>query len=126
MSSRDASELYKISTSTLQCQLVGKNLNPPGRATVLTKDGETLICYTLIELSDWGYAMGRLDLRHLMKAYLDKKGVSIDRFDDNLPGEDWVLRQLLAIRSGDEQIEAVSRIGLQAVGDKPHYVGRFI
>uniref|UniRef100_A0A915HGU5 HTH psq-type domain-containing protein n=1 Tax=Romanomermis culicivorax TaxID=13658 RepID=A0A915HGU5_ROMCU len=38
MSFCDASELYKISKSTLQYQLAGKNLNPPGCPTVLTKD----------------------------------------------------------------------------------------
>uniref|UniRef100_A0A915JXH1 HTH psq-type domain-containing protein n=1 Tax=Romanomermis culicivorax TaxID=13658 RepID=A0A915JXH1_ROMCU len=34
MSFRDSSELYKVSKSTLQHQLVGKNLNLPGRPMV--------------------------------------------------------------------------------------------
>lgn len=45
-------------------------------------------------LAEWGFPFTGVDLCHFVKLYLDKKGVSVSRFKDNLPTHRWVARFL--------------------------------
>ena len=40
--------------------------------------------------ASWGFPLDHMDIRFLVKGYLDKRGVSIRRFQVNLPSKDWV------------------------------------
>lgn len=45
-------------------------------------------------MAEFGFPFTSSDLRHMVKAYLDRKGVSNPRFKDNLPSHRWVDRFL--------------------------------
>lgn len=45
----------------------------------------------LVTCASWGYPMDTLDMRLIVKTYLDRRGVQEKRFKDNLPGQDWAL-----------------------------------
>ena len=55
----------------------------------LTETVEKLIVERLIVCASWGYPMDRYDLRLTVKGYLDRKGVNMRNFKDNMPGDDW-------------------------------------
>jgi hypothetical protein len=41
-------------------------------------------------MADWGFPLSGQDLCYVVKSYLDKKGVKVTRFRDNLPKYKWV------------------------------------
>jgi hypothetical protein len=41
-------------------------------------------------MADWGFPLSGQDLCHLVKSYLDKKGMKVTRFRDNLLQYKWV------------------------------------
>lgn len=90
MSQRQASEMYKIPRSTLQNKIKKVHTNPPGGQTVLTVDEERKLKFHIIAASDFGFPIDSLDLRRIVKSYLDRKGVTIRKFTDNMPGSEWV------------------------------------
>lgn len=47
------------------------------------------IMLRLIQCSEWGYPVGSLDLRMIVKSYLDHTGKKENRFKDNMPGIEW-------------------------------------
>ena len=51
--------------------------------------------------SDWGFPFDAMDLRMLVKGYLDKKGVIVPKlkFHKNLPGREWVCSFLTTDKS---------------------------
>ena len=56
--------------------------------TVLSAVTEELLVNRLLLCAEWVYPMDSLDLRIIVKGYLD---FDMDKFMDNLPGPDWVL-----------------------------------
>ena len=60
-----------------------------GGQTVLSLQEESLLVDKLLILAEWGYPLTTLDLRLVVKDYLDKKGVDVCRFKDNMPGVEW-------------------------------------
>ena len=40
--------------------------------------------------SAWGFLLDNTDVRYLVKEYLDKRGLTISRFKNNMPSKDWV------------------------------------
>ncbi|KAJ8928924.1 hypothetical protein NQ314_018445 [Rhamnusium bicolor] len=86
MSQRHASERYKLPRSTLQNKLKNVHTNLPGGPTVLTVDEERKLKFHIIAAPDFGFPIIALDLRKIVKTYLDHKGVIIRKFTDNLPG----------------------------------------
>lgn len=51
------------------------------------------ICFSdrIVLLGEWGFPLTYLDLRLVVKGYLDKQGRTVRKFKNNLPGEDWVI-----------------------------------
>jgi len=38
----------------------------------------------------WGYLLDSVDVRYLVKEYLDKRGMTMKRFKDSIPSREWV------------------------------------
>jgi hypothetical protein len=89
MSLRQASEAFNVPKSTILDNTKKDQLTAIGRPTVLTAREETLILESVQLLASWGFPLHGDDLRHFVKAYLDKKGVKT-RFKDNLPTYKWL------------------------------------
>ncbi|XP_046666758.1 uncharacterized protein LOC124358507 [Homalodisca vitripennis] len=86
---RAAEETYGIPRSTIKNKLAGKHSKPKGGTTTFTAEEEKVFEEHLVRLNDFGFPVSELDFRFTVKAYLDKKGIKIGKFKDNLPGYDW-------------------------------------
>ncbi len=89
MSLRQASEAFNVPKSTILDNTKKDQLTAIGRPTVLTAREETLILESVQLLTTWGFPLHGDDLRHFVKANLDKKGVKT-RFKYNLPTYKWL------------------------------------
>lgn len=60
-----------------------------GGQTVLTKEEEELIVDRLILCGEWGYPLDTYDLRLFVKGYLDRRGKTVEKFKNNMPGKEF-------------------------------------
>lgn len=90
MSRREAEMEFGVPKTTLGRRLKGPS-NKPGRPPVLTAEEETIIVDRIQIMCQWGFPLDGSDLRQLVKNYLDRKGVKVERFQDNLPGHEFVI-----------------------------------
>lgn len=86
---RGASEYYNIPKSTLHDHLKGKSVNSHGGQTLISLEEEKMFAEGIKTFSEWGFPMTRMDIRMLVRDYLNRKGVTIKKFPNNLPGIDW-------------------------------------
>lgn len=89
MSVRKAAQKWKLGKSTLHDYIKGIHTKPVGRQPVLSPDEEHMLCTRIITLAEWGFPLDVMDLRMLVKAYLDRRGIVCPRFTNNVPGRDW-------------------------------------
>ncbi|XP_063239266.1 uncharacterized protein LOC134540445 isoform X1 [Bacillus rossius redtenbacheri] len=89
LSIRSAAEKYSVNRCTLNRKLKGVHVQPYGRPPALSQDEEAVLLKSIITAAEWGFPLSCLDVRFIVKQYLDKKGVTVSRFKNNLPGEDW-------------------------------------
>ncbi|XP_022177641.1 uncharacterized protein LOC111038724 [Myzus persicae] len=94
MSIRRASEAFGIPKSTLCDHLNTKTIiRKPGGQTILSTDEESRLVEGLLKCSEWGFPMKCRDIQLVVKSYLDRLGKSsnnCNKFNNNLPGKDWV------------------------------------
>jgi len=94
MSIRRASEAFGIPKSTLCDHLNTKTLiKKPGGQPILNTDEESRLVEGLLKCSEWGFPMKCRDIQLVVKSYLDRLGKSSNKrnkFNNNLPGKDWV------------------------------------
>lgn len=88
--SSEASETYNIPRSTLQNKIRQRHSKTPGGQPILTSGEELKIEAHILLLPKYGFLLDTLDLRKFVKNYLDRKGVVIRKFINNLPGCEWV------------------------------------
>lgn len=89
---RKTAEKYKIPYATLRkYNEKGLPKKKHGGQTCLTPETERALVQTLSVLADWRVPLDKMDIRFLVKTYLDRKNVTEARFKDNMPGEDWVI-----------------------------------
>ena len=89
MTIRAAANQYNIPKSTLHRKCRKKQMKTPGGQLCLTIEEENVIVKHLIVVGDWGFPFSRLDLRLLVKSYLDRSNRTVKRFKENLPGDEW-------------------------------------
>ncbi|XP_039291350.1 uncharacterized protein LOC120353005 [Nilaparvata lugens] len=87
---RRAAEKYGISPATLSRKMRGMHLKNVGRPCVLSAEDEKVLTQGLVVASEWGFPLTTFDLRLIIKAHLDKRGVNEPRFINNMPGIEWV------------------------------------
>lgn len=89
ISLRDAHEIFNIPKSTLQRHAT-KDVKKPGGQPILRAEEETRLVELITMMGEWGYPLEKIDIRYIVKGYLDRKGIKVAKFDNNLPGYDWV------------------------------------
>ena len=102
----DKSVLYRHATRTMKRH---------GGQTALSEDTEKIIINYIHICNNWGYTLDSLDLRFLVKYYLDKIGRTVLKFKNNLPGPDFV-RSFL--KRHKDQISQRSRPDIENEVDK--------
>lgn len=94
MTLRQAAEHFKFPKSTLSYRINLNDIQPDvpivGRPCIFMPDEEKVFAENLILVSSWGFPFSKMDLRYSVKASLDSCGRKESRFNNNLPGEDWV------------------------------------
>nr|CAH7717026.1 unnamed protein product [Callosobruchus chinensis] len=90
LTQRAAEKVYGIPRSTLKNKLKDRHMGAVGRAKIFNDEEELAFEQHLIKMSEYGFPMVETDLRYAVKFYLDKKGIYIDKFKQNLPGYEWV------------------------------------
>lgn len=66
-----------------------KCMKSQGGQPALTPEAEEHIIKNLNICADWGYPLERIDLRHIVKMYLDSSNITVSRFKNNFPGPDF-------------------------------------
>lgn len=91
---RKASTFYKIPYGTLNNRYHGRHHRKNGGQTVFTFGEEKAMIKCASVCGEWGFPLNVQDMRHLGKSLLDSQGRRVDKFDNNLPGKDWVFSLL--------------------------------
>lgn len=86
---RRAAEFYNIPRSTLSDKIRGVHDRKAGGQSVLSKDVEKKLVDGIFLSAEWGFPLTEYDIRKIVQNYLNKKGVQIRVFKNNLPGKDW-------------------------------------
>lgn len=89
MSYRAASAKYEIHYSVLYRHCKNPAIKAQGGQTVLSSTEEKILVQQLITCADWGYPLDYVDLRMVVKTYLDGRGKQISKFKENMPGVDF-------------------------------------
>lgn len=80
---------FGVPKTTLHDRLHDRVSGTLGRPTCLSKEEELIIVERLLLMGEWGFPLTTMDLRLLIKTYLDSQG-RVSRFPDNMPGKDFV------------------------------------
>lgn len=90
MSVSAAGRKHGIRRETLRDKSSGKHMKKSGGQTALTKEEEVMFVKVIKQLSEWSFPLTKMDIRLLVKNYLNKKGKNVRVFKNNLPGVDFV------------------------------------
>ena len=90
LSIRKASRQYQIPFGTLRHKFKGMHSKDAGGQKRLSHECESLLMKGIDTLAEWKVPLGELDLRVLVKSYLDVRGIADSVFRNNLPGQDWL------------------------------------
>jgi len=91
MTYREAQEVYGINYSVIYRHVNNKDIKKQGGQTSLSLSEEKLLIDNILLCAEWGFPLDRLDLRLLVKGYLDRRGKKVKRFGrSNMPGKEWV------------------------------------
>lgn len=90
MSARQASEHYGIPRSTLGSKLRQEHQLKPGGQPVINEGDENYLVRGILRCAEWGFPLTPLDIKILVKGWLDRQGIRMRTFRNNLPGNDWV------------------------------------
>lgn len=95
MNTRLAADTYNIPRRTLFYKLKGLHMKKPGFPPIFSYEEERRFVLCIQSLSDFGFPVTEVELRQIIKTYLNRQGKKIARFRDNIPGKDWVKKFLL-------------------------------
>lgn len=102
MSRKLAAKTLKVERTTLGRRLLGAHSKSVGRPKVLSDQEEALISKTLGVVANWGFPLTKVDIRDVIKKFLDKQGKIVPLFKNNFPGPDFlqsfIKRNRLSIR----------------------------
>jgi hypothetical protein len=74
MNLRDAEKEYVLPKTRMSHRLAGRRGNKLGRSTVLSKEEVEFLVETILVMGEWGFPLGKRDLTHIVKDYLDRQG----------------------------------------------------
>lgn len=84
------SKKYNISKSVLQRHSTRLKIKQPGSQTALSFEEEEILVESINKCAEWGHHLVAMDLRKIVKMYLDNLGVKHKKFKNNLPGPEFV------------------------------------
>ena len=87
MTQREAAKKYHIPRSTLKNK--GAHVNKIGGQVTFSKEEEASFTRHCTLMCDFGFPVDLLDLRFIVKSYLDRTGRKVMAFSNNLPGKEW-------------------------------------
>lgn len=90
MSSREAEGQFQIPRRTLLNKLKHKHNQPVGHPTALSIIEERHLVDVIKASAEYGSPMTPLEVRMLVKNYLDRKGTRLVAFKNNMPGMEWI------------------------------------
>ncbi|XP_050560611.1 uncharacterized protein LOC126912470 [Spodoptera frugiperda] len=90
----DVAKKYGIHKSVLYRHCT-RDMKQHGGQRALSDETESYLIENINKCAEWGYPLDTLDLRYIVKMYLDKIGIIHKRFKDNFPGPDFVQSFLL-------------------------------
>lgn len=79
---------------TILNKLKGNHVLNLGVPPIFTEEEETVFVNCIIKLSEYGFPMGKFDLKMVVKHYLEQIGRVVNKFKENFRGHDWVLNFL--------------------------------
>ncbi|XP_028030015.1 uncharacterized protein LOC114242908 [Bombyx mandarina] len=86
---KEVAQKFGLSKSVLH-RHISKVMRPHGAPRALKPETEDYIIQYINICSEWGYPLDTYDFRLLIKGYLDRVGIEVKRFKDNMPGPDFV------------------------------------
>jgi len=90
MSTRKAAAKYNIPRSVLGRRSKSRRRwRKQGGQPVLGDDVEQISVQRLQTCGQWGFPVDAFDLRMIVKGYLDRRGLVVQKFKNNVPGLDW-------------------------------------
>ena len=102
MTQKEAASVFNIPRSTIKNKLKGVHKNAVGRPTTFSNQEEKLLASRLKLCSEFGIPMYYVDLRMIVKYFLDKTDRSIPYFKEGkYPGKKWL--KMFAKRNGLSQ-----------------------
>lgn len=90
MSQRRAALIYGIPQQTLSDIICDRHPRSTGGQLALSEEEEIVIAENLATLGSWGFPLDFLEVRLIVKAYLEERGRVVQKFRNNIPGDDWV------------------------------------
>lgn len=89
MSIRKASTNYGVPYTTLNSHIHNKHPLKYGGQPSLDDAVENLLVDALQLCAEWGFPLKPIDVRRVVQQFLNRQGVTVKKFKDNLPGRDW-------------------------------------
>lgn len=90
LSIRKSAEKYGVPKSTLQRKFRGVHIKSPGRQTAFTAAQEKYILSGILTAARWGFPLTKIDVRRVASSYLERKGMRVPTFKNNVPGKAWI------------------------------------
>ena len=98
MSFRACSRKHGIPIAVLCRRARNPHIKPQGGQTVLSKDTEKFMAKRVASCATLGFPLDSTDIRYLVKGYLDKCGLVMSKFKNNMPSKDWVNQEIISLR----------------------------
>ncbi|KAF2899780.1 hypothetical protein ILUMI_06401 [Ignelater luminosus] len=90
MTLRKAAEQYGIKKDTINRKMRKKHMGKVGHPSIFKEETENTTIRCIAMCADWGFPLTTLDIRLIVKSYMDQHGYTEPMFKNNLPGYDWV------------------------------------
>ncbi|KAF2902437.1 hypothetical protein ILUMI_03749 [Ignelater luminosus] len=100
-----SSETLIKALNEIRSKKLSLNQASPGRPNVLDDSEEKTLVHILIKTAEWGFPVADDNLRHIVKAYLDKQEKTVGQLHQNILGKDWEADDLL-LHCQDESDDA--------------------
>lgn len=84
-----SAEIFNIPKRTIYNKVKNRHPKSVGVPTILDAVEERQLVDLLIASAEYGFPLTMLDLRIIVKEYLDRLGKTVKKFPNNMPGPDW-------------------------------------
>lgn len=86
----NAADKFGVKRETLRNRIKGRHNSKVGGQISLNAEVELNLTNYLKTCAEWGFPLNTLMLRQVVKGFLDKENIIVRKFQNNLPGIEWV------------------------------------